>query len=195
MCLQIFVDVSVVLCGFLYASIPRLFVFAQPVSLLHWLLCSPISALTLSSYARGVCELLKPSTRSASYDWGQISKPVRCQNICTTLCLHLLLSKIHKSRSALNNFHSPLPISSAAISSSSNRPAARRAAGPARGRGEDPPSSGALPVGQRESGGGPTSGKVSLASSSPCLESPWLGSPHIYFPLIWTPSSKSSPCS
>ena len=163
-CLQIFVYNFVILCGFLYASITRVFVFAQPVNPLHWLLCSAISALTVFPLCqRRVC--FKPSAQAVSYNWGQISKSVHCQNISTMLCLHLLLSKIHKSRSALNNFYSKLPLSSAPVSSPSDRPAACRAAGSAWGRGEDPPSSGALSVGQWEFGGGPTSGKVSPALS------------------------------
>lgn len=76
----------------------------------------------------------------------------------------------------MNNFFS-LPFSSLSSAPSStslpDRPAARRAAGSARGRSKNPPSAGALSVGQRESGGGSTSGKASslLAPPHPSLPS------------------------
>lgn len=105
MCLQIFADVY---CDTLQASVTRAFVFAQPLNPSHWLPRSPISAQTFSLYAGGECECLKSTARALSYNWGQISKPVRCQNISTTLCLHLLHTKTHKSRFALNIFCSML---------------------------------------------------------------------------------------
>lgn len=116
MFLQIFVDVFVILCDFFYASIKHVFAFAQPVDSQHWSLCSPISAVAASHYGRSVWVWVLVSVWVVSYNWGQISKPVRCQNISTTLCLHLLLWKIPNSLPALNNFYSPLTLLSHLLS-------------------------------------------------------------------------------
>lgn len=74
-------------------------VFVQLVSCLHWSLCSSISTLS-PQHSVCVCVIyvcvLFPVC-ATSYNSGQISKPVHCQNISTMLCLHLLLWKITKS--------------------------------------------------------------------------------------------------